>query len=184
MSELSRLMLKAVRSLPPEEQDALLEAMLEPRLVSWPGPDPDPAGPGPGSPAGPGLAAAEVVHGPPAHGVHGTGRGFGVTLPPLGPETGGPWQSVPVRLSTDQHERLKQWCQANGFTMAVVLRGLVARFLDDQATRRPRSPAEPPPPPVPGQAGTSPPVPEPDPGPDPGQAGTSPADSGAPGSGG
>jgi hypothetical protein len=33
MSELSRLMLKAVRSLPPEEQDALLEAMLEPRLV-------------------------------------------------------------------------------------------------------------------------------------------------------
>jgi hypothetical protein len=26
--------------------------------------------------------------------------------------------------------------------MAVVLRGLVARFLDDQATRRPRSPAK------------------------------------------
>ena len=180
MSELSRLMLKAVRSLPPEEQDALLEAMLEPRLVSWPGPDPDPAGPGPGSPAGPGLAAAEVVHGPPAHGVHGTGRGFGVTLPPLGPETGGPWQSVPVRLSTDQHERLKQWCQANGFTMAVVLRGLVARFLDDQATRRPRSPAEPPPPPVPGQAGTSPPGSKPD----PGQGATSPPGSGAPDSGG
>src|SRR4029453_5540477 len=50
-------------------------------------------------------------------------------------------QRVPVRLSTDQHERLKQWCQANGFTMAVVLRGLVARFLDDQATRTPRSPS-------------------------------------------
>ena len=33
MSELSRLMVKAVRSLPPEEQDALLEAMLEPRLA-------------------------------------------------------------------------------------------------------------------------------------------------------
>ena len=141
MSELSRLMLKAVRSLPPEEQDALLEAMLEPRLVSWPGPDP--AGPGPGSPAGPGLAAAEVVHGPiQAQRVYGPERGFGVTLPPLGPETGGPWQSVPVRLSTDQHERLKQWCQANGFTMAVVLRGLVARFLDDQATRHPRPPAD------------------------------------------
>ncbi|HEY6707530.1 MAG TPA: hypothetical protein VJB61_08045 [Actinomycetota bacterium] len=179
MSELSRLMLKAVRSLPPEEQDALLEAMLEPRLGSWPGPDP--AGPGPGSSAGPGLAAAEVVHGPiPAQRAYGPERGFGVTLPPLGPETGGPWQSVPVRLSTDQHERLKQWCQANGFTMAVVLRGLVARFLDDQATRRPRSPDEPPPPPVPGQAGTSPPGSEPD----PGQAGTSPPSSGAPDSGG
>jgi hypothetical protein len=166
MSELSRLMLKAVRSLPPEEQDALLEAMLEPRLAPWP----DPAGPVSSGPAGPGLAAAEVVHGPPAHGVYGTGREFGVTLPPLGPETGGPWQSVPVRLSTDQPERLKQWCQANGFTMAVVLRGLVARFLDDQATRRPRSPGEAPPSPVPGapdpgQAEASGPVPgAPDPG--------------------
>ena len=68
-------------------------------------------------------------------------RGPAVTPPPIGPEGGGPWQSVPVRLSTDQHERLKQWCQANGFTMAVVLRGLVARFLDDQAVRRPRAPA-------------------------------------------
>jgi predicted DNA-binding protein len=46
-----------------------------------------------------------------------------------------------VRLSTEQHERLKQWCQANGFTMAVVLRGLVARFLDDQAGRPARPPA-------------------------------------------
>jgi hypothetical protein len=136
MSELSRLLLKAVRSLPSEEQDTLLEAMLEPRLDPWPGPgvaDPEAAGPG--------LPTGEVFSGPiPAQRVYGLRRGVGVTLPPLGPETGGPWQSVPVRLSTDQHERLKQWCQANGFTMAVVLRGLVARFLDDQAARRPRSP--------------------------------------------
>ena len=47
MSELSRLMVKAVRSLPAEEQDALLEAMLEPRLAPWPGP----GGPGLPSPA-------------------------------------------------------------------------------------------------------------------------------------
>ena len=65
-------------------------------------------------------------------------RSLGELKVEIGPETGGPWQSVPVRLSTDQHERLKQWCQANGFTMAVVLRGLVARFLDDQAARRTR----------------------------------------------
>ena len=144
MSELSRLMLKAVRSLPPEEQDALLEAMLEPRLAPWP--VPGPAVPGPAGPGGADLSSATVFHGPvPAQRVYGPQREFGVTLPPLGPETGGPWQSVPVRLSTDQHERLKQWCQANGFTMAVVLRGLVARFLDDQATRTPRSPTTPPP---------------------------------------
>ena len=123
MSELSRLMVKAVRSLPPEEQDALLEAMLEPRLAAWRGS---------GVPPSPDR-------------VYGPGSGYELTLPPLGPETGGPWQSVPVRLSTDQHERLKQWCQANGFTMAVVLRGLVARFLDDQATRTPRGQPEPPP---------------------------------------
>jgi hypothetical protein len=143
MSELSRLMLKAVRSLPPEEQDALLEAMLEPRLAPWTGPGP--GAPGPAGSGGADLSSGTVFHGPvPAHRVYGQGREFGLSLPPLGPETGGPWQSVPVRLSTDQHERLKQWCQANGFTMAVVLRGLVARFLDDQATRRPRSPAGPP----------------------------------------
>ena len=83
-------------------------------------------------------AAPDVLTGQTSvHRVYGQDPRWEVTLPPLGPETGGPWQSVPVRLSTDQHERLKQWCQANGFTMAVVLRGLVARFLDDQATRPP-----------------------------------------------
>jgi hypothetical protein len=131
MSELSRLMVKAVRSLPPEEQDALLEAMLEPRLAPWPGPG------APGLPSPADLLAGQS----PVHRIYGQDPRYELTLPPLGPETGGPWQSVPVRLSTDQHERLKQWCQANGFTMAVVLRGLVARFLDDQATRTPRSPS-------------------------------------------
>ncbi len=134
MSELSRLMVKAVRSLPDEEQDRLLEAMLEPRLAPWPGP---------GGPGGPGLPSPDLLTGQsPMHRIYGQDPRYSVTLPPLGPETGGPRQSVPVRLSTDQHERLKQWCQANGFTMAVVLRGLVARFLDDQATRHPRSPAD------------------------------------------
>jgi hypothetical protein len=142
MSELSRLMLKALRSLPPEEQDAVLEAMLEPKLAPWPEPaparlpSPDP------------LSSGSLVHR-----LYGQDPRLEVTHPPLGPETGGPWQSVPVRLSTDQHERLKQWCQANGFTMAVVLRGLVARFLDDQATRRPRSPTQDPP-----DAGPGPPA--------------------------
>ena len=129
MSELSRLMVKAVRSLPPEEQDKLLEAMLEPRLAPFPDP---------GAAA---VSTWELPGGVPVHRVDERRPGFSVSMPPLGPETGGPWQSVPVRLSTDQHERLKQWCQANGFTMAVVLRGLVARFLDDQAVRRPRAPA-------------------------------------------
>jgi hypothetical protein len=44
-------------------------------------------------------------------------------------------RTVPTRLSVEQYDRLKQWCQANGFAMAVVLRGLVERFLDEQARR-------------------------------------------------
>jgi hypothetical protein len=137
MSELSRLALKAIRSLPPEEQDVLLEALLETRLAPWPR-----AGVGPLPPEL--LEAGAAAHAPQRLASFSVEMGPQVTPPPLGPEGGGPWQSVPVRLSTEQHERLKQWCQANGFTMAVVLRGLVARFLDDQATRRPRPAAEPP----------------------------------------
>ena len=135
MSDLSRLMVKAVRALAPEEQDAVLEALLENRLDPWQ------------EPAAVRLPPAliqgggSVVH--PLHQLDPRiEMGPHLSPPPLGPETGGPWQSVPVRLSTEQHERLKQWCQANSFTMAVVLRGLVARFLDDQATRRPRPAAE------------------------------------------
>jgi hypothetical protein len=120
MPELPKLLLKAFRSLSDEEQETLMTELLETRTAPW--------------------ALPDVLHARSLRDVT-VGIGPEITPPPLGPETGGPWQSVPVRLSTEQHERLKQWCQANGFTMAVVLRGLVARFLDDQAGRRTRPPA-------------------------------------------
>jgi hypothetical protein len=41
-------------------------------------------------------------------------------------------QMVPVRFSSDQHARLRQWCSEHGFSMATVIRGLVARFLEGQ----------------------------------------------------
>ena len=124
MSELPKLLLKAFRSLSDQEQETVMSELLGARTAPWPWP-------------GPPLARSldELKE------LTGVGVGPPTTPPPIGPE-GGPWQSVPVRLSTEQHERLKQWCQANGFTMAVVLRGLVARFLDDQATRRPRPPTD------------------------------------------
>jgi hypothetical protein len=119
MPELPKLLLKAFRSLSDEEQETVMTELLEARTAPW------------------------LVSGPPRarsldelKELTGVAMGPPITPPPVGPE-GGPWQSVPVRLSTEQHERLKQWCQANGFTMAVVLRGLVARFLDDQAGRQP-----------------------------------------------
>jgi len=50
---------------------------------------------------------------------------------PSGEET----QLVTVRLPTEGHARLRDWCAENGFTMAAVVRGLVERFLDDQAIK-------------------------------------------------
>ena len=124
MPELPKLLLKAFRSLSDEEQETVMTELLEARTAPWPW-------------TGPPLTARSLDQ---LKEVTGVGIGPPVTPPPIGPECG-PWQSVPVRLSVEQHERLKQWCQANGFTMAVVLRGLVARFLDDQAGRRTRPPA-------------------------------------------
>lgn len=40
-----------------------------------------------------------------------------------------------VRLPTESHARLRDWCSSHGFTMAAVIRVLVERFLDDQSKR-------------------------------------------------
>ena len=44
----------------------------------------------------------------------------------------GDFQMVPVRLPTGDHARLRAWSQQHGFAMATVIRGLLARFLDEQ----------------------------------------------------
>lgn len=44
---------------------------------------------------------------------------------------GGDQVTIPVRLSQAQHKRLKQWCAKHEFPMAVVVRGLIERFLDE-----------------------------------------------------
>ena len=120
MSELTRLLLKAVRGLPREEQDQVIEELLDARFAAGGTVDLPPAG-GPGLPAR--LPQQLFLGEPRLELLKGTpGAGESLTM-------------VPARLSSEQHERLKQWCQANGFTMAVVLRGLVARFLDEQQRR-------------------------------------------------
>jgi hypothetical protein len=43
----------------------------------------------------------------------------------------GDQQLITVRLSVDQHARLRDWCATNKFSMAAVIRGLVERFLPD-----------------------------------------------------
>lgn len=42
-------------------------------------------------------------------------------------------QMVPVRFPAEQHAQLREWCAGHGFSMATVIRGLVARFLEGQA---------------------------------------------------
>ena len=89
------------------------------------------------------IAPAAVMrpvrpHDPPAIS---TGGWFGQPLK----SSGGPPAVLPVRpleftvlirhRAEDQLERLRSWCAEHGFSMAVVIRGLVERFLDDQSGR-------------------------------------------------
>jgi hypothetical protein len=131
-SELMRLLVKAVRSLPQDEQDTVLTELLGALGTQMLAARPDqPSGqPAQGDPAWASLASMAVKR-------LSLGWEAGEPLSAFSPQlrAGGPWQTVPTRLSVEQYERLKQWCQANGFTMAVVLRGLVERFLDEQARR-------------------------------------------------
>ena len=112
--ELTGLIVKALRSLSPEERDQVMAELLDARLQSPPIATPMP------------LTQSVLPHALPRPGEHVAALRESLAL-----EAAGPWQAVPVRLPVELHERLRQWCQANEFTMAVVLRGLVARFLDE-----------------------------------------------------
>jgi hypothetical protein len=46
---------------------------------------------------------------------------------------GGDLRMLPVRLPTADYERLRAWSKEHGFSMAVIIRTLVERFLDGQA---------------------------------------------------
>ena len=40
-------------------------------------------------------------------------------------------QLITIRLPTERHAELRQWCADHGFTMAAVVRGLVDRFVEE-----------------------------------------------------
>jgi len=137
--EAARALAAAAADMPEQDQTDLIRSLLDHLLA------------GPTTPGGTGSSsgAASV---PPAHvwvsGIPGSlplgasgdpeaaqGR-MADLLSMAGQEQGsGKWQTTPLRLSVDQHERLKQWCQGHDFSMAVVVRGLVARFLEEQSRR-------------------------------------------------
>ena len=111
------LLYKAVRGLPEEEQEVIFRHFFELGIV------PPPAAP---------LAPGGAVH-------------RGALLAPdeatlatvftqrkqMGPDQ----ILIPVRLAEAQHRRLKEWCAEHDFPMAVVVRGLIDRFLDSTEKR-------------------------------------------------
>jgi hypothetical protein len=48
---------------------------------------------------------------------------------------GGDLKVLPVRLPGDDYDRLREWSRAHGFSMAVIIRTLVERFIRDQERR-------------------------------------------------
>jgi len=105
------LILKALDSLTAGERRQVLSALIESGLSPGPGPGPVCAMMQP-------LSAAEGFFSPGAR-----------------VSASGPPAVLPVRLPQDQLEQLRTWCAEHGFSMAVVIRGLVERFLESQ--RRP-----------------------------------------------
>ena len=143
----ARLLSKAVQGLPERDQRVILEHLFETSF-------PPPAAEGPPSAPASGHGARRLSGGqreaiaralregrveealkgleagrwPPPVDPAGT-----ATFHPAGPGTA--QQMIPVRLTEEQYRRLKEWCAAHDFPMAVVVRGLVERFLDDQERR-------------------------------------------------
>ena len=107
------LLLKAIKSLPQDEQDEVLRSII-------------------GRAFGARGASPLTFHGPDVL----------ASPPDVTIEPGPPFDTVKqmtapllVRLPADLHDRFRRWSTTNGFSMAAVARGLIERFLDDQERR-------------------------------------------------
>ena len=120
-SEVTRLLFKAVKGLPEEEQRAVFEYFFE-RGIGIPQPP---------------LFGEFLARGTELHGLAGPGAWREQPLSTLftAQKPTSAQQMIPVRLSEDQHRRLKQWCAEHNFHMSVVVRGLIERFLDSWEER-------------------------------------------------
>jgi hypothetical protein len=114
----SVLIHKALQTLDADERDALLHGLLLGRLTE-------------------GMPFSAGVVGPAAAPRVAVDRErlaslFGAQIEPSAPG-GTRLKVLPIRLPEADHKRLRQFCQASGFSMAVVVRTLVERFLDQYA---------------------------------------------------
>lgn len=117
-SDITRLLFKAVKSLPEEEQHGVFAYFFE-RGIGIPEP------PFFGRFIQEGAELREAAEQSSWHqpGALATLR---TASRPMGPAQ----NTIPVRLSEAQHQRLKQWSAEHNFPMAVIVRGLIERFLD------------------------------------------------------
>ncbi|MEY2442267.1 MAG: hypothetical protein QOJ46_1693 [bacterium] len=125
-SDITQLLFKAVKALPDDEQQAIFAYFFE-RGIGVPQPPffeqfvheglRPPEGAGAGDARSTDSRRMSVVN--------------MLTARPAGPNH----QVIPVRLSEDSHRRLKEWCAEHNFPMAVVVRGLIDRFLDSWQER-------------------------------------------------
>jgi hypothetical protein len=108
-----RLLLKAIRSLPPKEQDEVLRTLLGRSLGE--------------SPSISGSMHRHVA-------LEESLTGVMTSVTPGPPEDIVKQMSVSllVRLPEHLHARFRKWSIEHGFSMAAVARGLVERFLDEQ----------------------------------------------------
>jgi len=153
------LLLKAIRGLPAEEQDEVLVALLggESPIGLPPARRVDartaPAGSAPQPPEA-GAPGAQSILWPAVAGTAVTGpvmlagpppgpAPFEIPVPPPAirtfemfgqhPEREDPELRVlPVRLPSADYQRLRRWSREHDFSMAVIIRTLVERFLDEQ----------------------------------------------------
>ncbi len=123
----SELLVKAVRLLEQDEQDEVLHGLLGASLA--PG-----SGPGPRGVPRPAMSNADRV----ARVVDLFGADPGDFH---GAE--GELKVLPVRLPAGDYERLRDWSRQQGFSMAVVIRALLERFLDEHGASAVTSPASP-----------------------------------------
>ena len=122
-SEVTRLLFKAVKGLSEDEQRAVFEYFFE-RGIGIPQP------PFFGRFIHEGVQLPGAGQPSPWHEPGALATLF-TAQEPMGPAQ----ITIPVRLSEAQHRRLKEWCAEHHFPMAVVVRGLIERFLESWRER-------------------------------------------------
>ncbi len=114
-SDITRLLYKAVKSLPEDEQAAVFQYFFE-RGIGGPLPQVVPLQAQMRDAFGSRFCPDATI-------------GAGMTVVKA-QKSSVQQQVIPVRLSEETHRRLKQWSADHDFHMSVVVRGLVERFLD------------------------------------------------------